>query len=177
MGWALLFIVIGFFLLVAEVFIPSGGILFILSIFLIGLGIVTIFYLPESQGGGTMPGLIALGAVFLLIPVVVAAGFYYWPRTPFGKRFFLTSPEEEATMASMPEYLELEPLRGQMGKTVTPLRPSGVTLIEGHLVDTKTEGIFVEAGQWVRVVDVRAGQVTVRPLDPDELRQLPDFSA
>jgi membrane-bound ClpP family serine protease len=178
LGWAIGFIVIGLFLLFAEIFIPSGGILFVLSMFLIGFGIVLIFWAPESQGGGTTSGLIALSAVFVLIPAVVAAGFYYWPRTPFGKRFFLQAPqEEEATMASMPEYLELEQLRGQIGKTVTPLRPSGATLIQGHRVDTKTEGIFVDVGQWVRVVDVRAGQVTVRPLDEDELQQLPDFTA
>jgi membrane-bound serine protease (ClpP class) len=77
-------------------------------------------------------------------------------------------------MAALPEHLELEQLKGQIGKTVTQLRPSGVTLIQGHRIDTKTEGMFVESGQWVRVIDVRAGQVTVRPLGEGELNQLPE---
>jgi membrane-bound serine protease (ClpP class) len=174
MLWPVLLILLGLLLLVAEVFIPSGGILFVMSIVAIVVGITWIFYLPASEGGGPVSGAITLTAVFILIPIVVGVAFHYWPRTAMGKRFFLPQPEADATMAALPEHLELEQLKGQIGKTVTQLRPSGVTLIQGHRIDTKTEGMFVESGQWVRVIDVRAGQVTVRPLGEGELNQLPE---
>ena len=174
MTWGLLLVLLGLLLLIAEVFIPSYGMLSVLSIVAFVVGITMIFRAPESEGGGTTAGLLTLIAMFILIPIITFLGLRLWPRTPMGKRLMLHEPTEDTSMASLPEYRELEQLKGQIGKTVTPHRPSGVTLLQGRDVDTKTEGIFLEAGEWVRVIDVRAGQVTVRPLSEDELLQLPD---
>jgi membrane-bound serine protease (ClpP class) len=173
MMWALLLILLGLLLLVAEVFIPSSGILFVLSMVALVIGVTMMFYASPAEGGGPVTGLITLGILFVLIPVIVAASFYYWPRTPVGKRFFLPGPED-ATIAATPESLGQEKLLGQIGKTLTPHRPSGATFIDGRRVDTSTEGLFVEADQWVRVVDVRPGQVLVRPLSDRELRDVPE---
>lgn len=82
-----------------------------------------------------------------------------------GKRMFLSGPDEDATIASLPVNLELERLRGRCGRTVSDLRPSGVTDFDGERVDTITEGMMVDAGQLVRCVDVRAGKVVVRPVE------------
>jgi hypothetical protein len=46
-------------------------------------------------------------------------------------------------------------------------------------VDTITEGIMIDTGQWVRCIDVQAGKVIVRPVDkPPDLGDLEpsDFS-
>ena len=72
-------------------------------------------------------------------------------------------------MTSTREYQELEELRGRFGRTLSALRPSGVTDFDGRRVDTITEGMMVEPGQWVRCVDVRAGKVIVRPADKPDL--------
>ena len=40
---------------------------------------------------------------------------------------------------------------------------AGVVDFEGRRIDTLTEGMMVDPGQWVRCVDVRAGKVIVRP--------------
>ena len=58
----------------------------------------------------------------------------------------------------MPVNLELERLRGRVGRALSDLRPSGVCDFDGWRVDTITEGMMVEAGQSVRCVDVRGGQ-------------------
>jgi membrane-bound serine protease (ClpP class) len=89
-----------------------------------------------------------------------------------GKRFFLSGPEEDVTVASMPVNLELERLRGRIGRTVSDLRPSGVTDFDGWRVDTITEGMMVDAGRWVKCIDVRAGKVIVRPVDRPEINKL-----
>ena len=68
-------------------------------------------------------------------------------------------------MAAMPVNLELEQLRGRYGKTVSSLRPSGVTDFDGRRVDTLSEGDMIEPGQWVRCIDVKAGRVIVRHVD------------
>ena len=55
----------------------------------------------------------------------------------------------------MPVNLELEQLRGRYGKTLSALRPAGVTDFDGRRVDTMSEGTLIEAGQWVRCIDVQ----------------------
>jgi membrane-bound serine protease (ClpP class) len=148
-------------------FIPSGGILFVLAVCGIVGGVTMTFYHADS----TLGWLTLLG-VFVLVPVIAGLAFHYWPKTPMGKRFFLKSPDEDATVASMPVNLELEELRGQFGKTVSALRPAGVAEFRGRRVDVLTEGIMVDPGQWIQVIDVKAGRVVVRPVDKPDLRDL-----
>src|SRR5207247_766767 len=107
LGWPIVLIIIGLMLLFAEVFIPSGVVLFVLSLTAIISGVLWIFYIPESENGGAKSGMIALGIVFVLIPAVVAVAFHYWPRTPMGKRLLLPGPEEDDTIAAIPEHIEL----------------------------------------------------------------------
>jgi membrane-bound ClpP family serine protease len=65
----------------------------------------------------------------------------------------------------MPVNLELEQLRGKIGRTLSALRPAGVVDFDGRRIDTLTEGMMVDPGQWVRCIDVKAGKVIVRPVD------------
>src|SRR4051794_38733668 len=99
-------IALGLVLLVAELFLPTGGVLFVLSVSALVVGVAMTFNYDQSVGVAT------LIAVFIAIPVLGGIAFHYWPRTPIGKKFFLSSPEEDATMANMPVNLELEQLRG-----------------------------------------------------------------
>ena len=80
---AYILIVVGLLLMVAELFVPSGGILFVLSIVAIAVGVVLIFVHGSIDYG--IPTLIG---VFILVPVLVTFGLHYWPRTPIGKRMF-----------------------------------------------------------------------------------------
>ena len=56
------------------------------------------------------------------------------------------------------------------------LRP-GVVDFDGRRIDTITEGMMVEPGQWVRCIEVKAGKVIVRPVEKPNLGDLdiPDF--
>ena len=174
MTWAIILILLGLLLFVAEIFIPSGGAMTLLAIVCLVVGVVMIFYAPESEGGGATSGLITIACLLVLVPLVVAVSFHYWPKTRVGKKFFLPGPDPDQTFADMPEFSELEQFRGQIGKSVTELRPSGAVVVMGRRVDAKTEGLYVEANRWVRVVDVHAGQVTVRPLGDEEITRMPD---
>lgn len=173
MFWAVLLILLGIVFLIIEGFVPSGGILFILAIACLVVGVTMIFFAPESEGGGLFGGLVAIAILLVVVPTLVMLWLHYWPQTRFGRKFFLPAPADQA--APVPPASSVnESLLGQIGQTLTDLRPSGVTLIQGRRVDTQTEGIFVPAGRWVRVVEVRHGQITVRPLDERELRNLPE---
>jgi membrane-bound serine protease (ClpP class) len=165
MIWGLFFVLLGLALLVLEVFLPSGGFLFLCSVTAMVSGILMVFYAPPSEGGGVTAGLVTLIGLIVLLPVVLSVAFYYWPHTPFGKRLFLAQPKEETSVTTtMTEITELEQLRGMTGKTVTPHQPSGQTLINGRRHDSLSEGMFLEPGQLVKVVNIQAGQLVIRPV-------------
>jgi membrane-bound serine protease (ClpP class) len=157
---AFLLIVAGVLLLLAELLLPSG-IFFVLSISAIAAGVAMTFI--YSQDGYT--GWVTVLVLFVVLPTLVGVLFHYWPRTRMGRRFFLHGPDEDSTLASMPVNLELEQLRGRVGRTLSALRPAGVVDFDGRRVDTITEGMMVEADRWVRCIDVKAGKVIVRPLE------------
>jgi membrane-bound ClpP family serine protease len=162
----------GFLLLVAELFLPSGGVLSVLSACGIIGGIVMAFFYDTSTGLWTLLG------VCIALPIISSMLFHYWPKTPLGKRFFLPPLDEAATVASLPENIELEELRGQFGQALSSLRPAGVVDFNGRRIDCITEGVMVERGQWVRCIDVRAGRVLVRPVEKPNVGTLEtdDFS-
>ena len=166
-------IAMGLLLLVAEIFLPTGGVLFVLSVSAIVVGVAMTFSINTSTGLAT------LISVFIAMPVLLIVGYHYLPRTPFGRKFILSAPQEDETIATMPVNVELEQLRGRYGRTVSALRPAGVTEFDGRRIDTMSEGIMIEPGQWVRCIDVKAGKVIVRPVDrPPDLGDLEttDFS-
>jgi membrane-bound serine protease (ClpP class) len=56
---------------------------------------------------------------------------------------------------------------------VSALRPAGITEFHGRRIDTLSEGDMIDAGQWVKCVDVKAGKVIVRAVErPPELGDL-----
>jgi membrane-bound serine protease (ClpP class) len=164
---AYILIIAGLLLLVAELFIPSG-LFFVLAVSAIVGGVIMTFIYSNDPYTGWM----VLLALFVVVPVLAGMVFHYWPKTRIGRRFFLHGPAEDATMASMPVNVELEQLRGRLGRTLSALRPAGVVDFNGKRVDTITEGMMIDAGRWVRCIDVKAGKVIVREVDAPNLSDL-----
>ena len=162
---AYLLIVLGLALLIAELFVPSGGILFLASSLCILAGVALTFVY-----GGTSTGMATLLSVFVVVPGVATAMLYLWPRTPMAKRLILR--ERDDAVAASPVNLELEGLRGRYGRALSDLRPAGAVEFDGRRVDTIGEGPMILAGAWVRCVDVRAGTVVVRQVDAPDIRGL-----
>ena len=154
-----LLVAAGLILMAAELLLPTGGILFVIGIGGLIVGVAMTFAYDATQG------LVLLIALFILLPIAGPLLVYFWPKTAVGRRLVLSGPQDDATVAGMPVNLELEGLRGRYGKTLSPLRPSGMTDFDGQRVDTLSEGPLIEAGRWVRCVDVRAGRVVVREVE------------
>ena len=57
------------------------------------------------------------------------------------------------------------PLVTGLGKTVSPMRPSGTVEFDNARVDAMTEGVMIDAGVFVRCIDVKGGKVIVRQMD------------
>lgn len=162
-------IILALFLLAAELFLPTFGVLFVLGLAALIAGIAMTF--SPASGGSTTHGMVTLIAVFVLIPILGPLLLHYWPKTALGKRFFLDQPEEDDSLVQLPAHLEQ--LRGRYGKTVSALRPSGMTEFDSKRVDAMSEGQMIDPGVWVKCIDVRAGQVIVRQIDkPPDLAHL-----
>src|SRR5262245_17892686 len=157
LAYALIFI--GLLLMAAELFLPTAGIIGVLGIAGVIAGISIAFQYSATQGA------VSVIIVVVLVPLVGPLLLAYVPRTALGKRFFLAGPEEDGTVAQMPVNLELGQLRGRYGKTLSPLRPSGVADFDGRRVDVLSEGGMIETGRWIKVMDVKAGRVVVREVD------------
>jgi membrane-bound ClpP family serine protease len=162
-------IALGLVLLCAELMLPTGGVLFVLGIGGLIAGVAMLFSYDATQG------LITVIALFVVVLFGGPLLLQIWPRTMLTRPLLPPGAEDDATVADMPVNLELEQLRGRHGRTISPLRPAGVTEFDGRRIDTLSEGPLIEAGRWVRCIDVRAGKVIVRQVEaPPALEQM-DF--
>lgn len=163
LAWPLLLLAFGLLLLIAEVFIPSGGLIGFLALCCLGLSLWHAF--QQSPG----MGLNFLLADSLLLPLAMALAIHLWPRTPLAKRVFLARPSPEEFEVSH-SSLRLDHLVGQFGRAPTPLRPSGMVDFDGRRLDALSEEGLIPSGALIRAVRVRGGELIVRtapdpPLD------------
>jgi membrane-bound ClpP family serine protease len=152
-------IAIGLVLMAAELFLPTHGVLLALGVGAAIIGVALTF------NYGLSTGVITLLVLLVIVPLFGGALVNLWPKTPMGKRLFLTGPANDDAVANMPVNLELERLRGRYGKTLSALRPCGLVDFDGQRIDTMTDGQMIEPNQWVRCVDIKGGHVIVRPVD------------
>lgn len=157
--WSIVLLILGLALIVLEVFVPSGGALGMLAalslIAAVGLG----FFV------GPLVGLAALGVVVVGVPALIAAGLRVWPTTPIGRRILLDVPTEEDVRPDHEQLVQLKQLVGQVGVAKTTMLPSGAISVGGRAIDAISQGIAIEPGQRVQVVEVRGMRVFVRPVD------------
>ncbi len=152
---------IGFLLMLADLFLGSG-VMFMLALASMLVGIVFVFK------HDTTAGLYALAGVGLAVP----ASAWILLRVGPLRRMVTADPPPDDTIADLPNNQELEKLRGRVGKTISSLRPAGVVDFDGRRVDSLTEGMMIEPGQWVRCIEVSAGRVIVRRTDQTNFTDL-----
>jgi membrane-bound ClpP family serine protease len=150
---ALILIGVGAILLLGEVFVPTGGVLVVAALLCFAAAVGTILYY-----GTLIEGVVAIIGLAIGIPAVGYVAVMAWRRMSL--KSVLDEPEALVAPAS-----DLEILKGRTGKTVSPMRPSGSVEFDGRRVDAMTEGMMLDAGVWVRCVDVKRGQVIVRKLE------------
>jgi membrane-bound ClpP family serine protease len=165
--WAALLLFLGLVLVCVEVFIPSGGILGILSIASLMAGIIVAFY-----HRGAEIGFLFLAITAVAVPTALVLAFRWWPKTPMGRRLLLDVPTSEEVLPDSPQRRALRQLVGKLGTAKTVMLPSGAVVIDGQTFDALSEGMPIEAGQRVRVIEVHGNRVVVRPAD--ELPQTSD---
>jgi len=160
--WAVLLLVLGMGLAVLEVFFPSGGVLGFLAASSI-LGAIVFGFLQ-----GPVVGFIILTLAIVGLPALVILAFQYWPKTAIGRRVLLMTPKSEDVLPEDPQTERLKGLIGRVAVTKCKMLPAGAIVLEGRTVDAISEGMPIKKGERVRVIEVRANRVVVRPLEDEE---------
>lgn len=162
--WAFLLLAVGLVLLVAEVFIPSGGVISVLST----LSVLAALWFAWRAWWDTSPGWFwgFLTGTAVLLPIVIAAALYVWPNTPLGRRAILEAPAPHEVASFVEQEEKHRQMVGKTGETLTMLNPAGIARIDGHRVHCQSEGMILDAGTPVRVISARANSVIVRRIEP-----------
>lgn len=157
--FAILLLMVGFALIVAEIFLPSGGLILIMCV----IAFVASFWCAMKAWYGVSPTIFSIyvAAVVLLIPSVIIGTFNIFPRTPMGKRL-IGAPTTEEVTPYIEEQAHLASLIGRIGKTVSPLIPGGLVSVDGERLHAFSEGVLIDAGVDVEIMDVRGTRVVVR---------------
>jgi membrane-bound ClpP family serine protease len=164
MWWLLLAVFLYFAcaaLIIAEVFVPSGGIISVCALVCLAVGIAIFF-----QHSGTA-GWIGVGIALVMIPAVLIIAYKVFPKTRFGKSVTLTPPEREQGDA-IPDTAKLKELLGAEGLVLTPLRPVGMCDFSGRRVECVAEGGYVDKGRKVKIINVESTQLTVREIEVED---------
>jgi membrane-bound serine protease (ClpP class) len=151
----LTFIVLGFILLLIELFTPTFGVVGIVGVALIVAGC----YLAATQQSLAWGLGISLASLIIIIAII-----RLFPRTKLAKCLRLSATQDRDA-GYQSGSMELKELSGKEGVSITPLRPSGTALIDGKRVDVVTEGIFLSKGETVKVTLVEGSRVVVRPAE------------
>ncbi|MBN1806739.1 MAG: hypothetical protein JW837_15935 [Sedimentisphaerales bacterium] len=162
MTWWLVFAIFLYFvctaLIIAEVFVPSGGLISLCALACLAGGVVIFFQHSRTAGW------IGIGIAAVMIPAVLIFAYKIFPKTRFGKSVTLSPPERQQGDA-IPDTSVLKEMLGKTGTVLTPLRPVGMCDFEGKRIECVAENGYVEKGKKIKVIDVESTQLTVRTIE------------
>lgn len=145
----------GVVVIIAEIILPSGGILSIIAAGLFGYSLYTVF--AEVS---TFAGMMFVIADVIMLPVVLIVGIKLLAKSPVTLK---TELSKTNGYSSQPE--ELSTYLGGTGTAITNLRPAGTVLIKNQRVDVVSRGEYIEKGTAVAVVTVEGNQVIVKQVE------------
>ena len=156
-GWFhVICFVLGFILLIAEVFIPGFGLPGIAGIIFLLLG------LTLAQGE-LIDGLFSISVAATLAFMVGIALTKIGYRSRFINRVVLEAAlnAEEGVQSG----LDFDFLKGKEGQALSALRPSGKIVIDGEVYDAVSPGNFIEKGSLIIVRQVNGSKLTVQTVE------------
>jgi len=143
--------ILGIFTIVAEIFLPSMGLLTIAALGFIGYSLFLVFTAFPITAFYAV-----LGADLILLPVAFILGFKALEVSPLSLKKNLSASQGVVSQSpDLKNYLDCT------GHSITTLRPSGTALIDGIRLDVVTDGEFIEADAPLKVCKVTGNQVIV----------------
>ncbi|RMH11721.1 MAG: hypothetical protein D6698_16045 [Gammaproteobacteria bacterium] len=167
--WAVVLLGMAVALFLAELFVPSGGIIGVLSALCLIGGIVMLFWID------TTVGLIGSIVTLIALPFAFAAALWIWPNTLIGRALMLGESDATETENDTLNGQSSSALRtsqhvqavavGVEGKALTELRPVGICLLDGKRYECLSIAGIIDPGTPVKVVAADGMQIKVKPLE------------
>ena len=144
----------GVFVVIAEIVIPSAGLLAVLAAGLIGYSIYLVFTEISSS----------VGMAFIMVdiiafPVVLMVGLKLLVKSPVTLKTSLSRADGFSSQSE-----ELLAYNGKTGMAVTDLRPAGMAMIENKRVDVVSRGEYIEKGSAIVVLAIEGNRVMVKKI-------------
>ncbi|MEM9671616.1 MAG: NfeD family protein [Cyclobacteriaceae bacterium] len=144
---------VGIILIVVElIFIPGTTIFGIVGLVLTAAAVVLSFV----NYGNTL-GFGVMGIAFVLLGIAL---FFSLRSGAWEKQSLKSSSKSRVN-----EDIQHNIWKGDKGKAVSALRPSGKVEFKETIVEVSTLGQYVDAGTEVQVIDVEPNKIVVEPLD------------
>ncbi|MFP4660701.1 MAG: NfeD family protein [Halanaerobiales bacterium] len=154
-GWGIMILMlVGLVLLALEVFvIPGFGITGIGGIIAIFTSIYFLF--PSFE--------VAVGAIATIL-ILTIAGIIVLFKVFGSSRLWenISLEESQSREAGYLAQSDRKSLKGKVGKTVTPLRPAGIALVEGERIDVVSEGGFIDKNEEIIVYQIAGNRIVVK---------------
>ena len=153
-------------LVVAEFFLPTGGVLMLAAA---AAGGSAIFIAYSSS---TTLAVVVASAQLISIPLLLSAMVRIWPRTAIGRQMLNLPADRAADRAADPPAED--PLTGRRGTAATNLMPAGAVLVGGSRLDALSVDGCIDRGEPIRVLSRVGGRIRVcrdgsggqNPVDP-----------
>ncbi len=146
--------VIGIMVIIAEIFIPSLGVLAVIALALLSYSVYIVF-----TSISTTAGVIFTGLDIIIVPLIVVLGIKILAKSPLALKRELS---KHNGVVSQKE--KLETYINMKGIAVTDLRPAGMAQINSQRVDVVTDGEYIEADTPVIVTGVAGNRIVVEAI-------------
>ncbi len=142
---------LGVVVIIAEIILPSAGILSLIALVLFGYSIYLVF-----EAFPIAVSMIFIAADLIIIPVLLYIGLKLLAKSPVTLQTVLSSGKGVSSQAE-----DMEVYRRKTGIALTALRPAGTALIDKKRVDVVSRGDFIEKGSSILVTEVTGNQIIV----------------
>ena len=143
--------IIGIMVVIAEIFIPSLGLLAVMALGIFLYSLYLVFTNISSTAGTVFAGL-----DLVLVPVLVVSGMKILAKSSLALRRELSKQDGVVSQRQ-----GLEAYINMKGKSVTDLRPSGMAQINSQRLDVVTDGEYIDADTPIVVTGVKGNQIIV----------------
>lgn len=150
---AVILLVLGIGLIIAELFVPGGILGFV------GIGAMTGALFMSTDDVGHMAMSIGIALLASILVSVVLFKTMGYEKGLFRHIILQDATTTEKGYVSSTNRLELI---GLVGKSITPLRPSGIGVFDGERLDVVTEGSFIDTDQPIQIFKVEGSRIVVK---------------
>jgi membrane-bound serine protease (ClpP class) len=147
--------------MIAILLLFAAGVILIFSEFFVPgiiLGVVGTLLVVASVfvGWRKYPeyGIFIFSGELLAVVAVVSFGLFLLAKTPLGRGFVLKAKQETGALET-----QRLALVGKVATVHTALRPAGSIMIDRERIDAVSNGMFIDAGKSVRIIQVEGHRV------------------